>query len=78
MSIRSTLRTLAWLWAHRWTVLNVFLAAIPAAYALLPDDWLPSIPQQVKAGMAIALLFSAGAQGVTKIVPKAVTEDPPA
>lgn len=74
MSIKSTLAQLAWLWRHRWTVLTVFLAAIPATYAVMPDDWLPAIPQWVKGALAIATMLSAGAQGVTKIIPK----DPPA
>jgi hypothetical protein len=73
MSFQSTLNRLRWLWLHRWTVLNVFLAAIPAGYALLPADWLPYIPPQIKAGLAIALLASIGMQAVNKIVPK----DPP-
>lgn len=70
MSIRSTLAQLAWLWRHRWAVLTVFLAAIPATYALMPDDWLPAIPQAVKTGLALATMFAAGATAVTKIVPK--------
>ena len=74
MSLASTWNTIQWLWRHRWSVLTVFLAAIPATYAVMPDDWLPAIPQWVKTGLAVATMFSAGAQAVTKIVPK----DPPA
>lgn len=56
------------LWSLRWAILTAFLAAIPAAYVLLPDDWMPAIPQWVKAGLAIATLVSAGATGVARML----------
>jgi hypothetical protein len=70
MTMLSTWARVLWLWRHRWTALNVFLAAIPLAYVTLPADWLPSIPDWIKAGLAVTVLLSAGAQRVAKIVPK--------
>lgn len=56
------------LWSMRWAILTAFLAAIPVAYATLPDDWLPAIPQWVKAALAIAVLVSAGATGAARLL----------
>jgi len=56
------------LWSLRWAILTAFLAAIPAAYVVLPEDWMPAIPQWVKASLAIATLFSAGATGVSRML----------
>lgn len=55
-------------WSMRWIILTAFLAAIPVAYVTLPEDWLPSIPGAVKAALAYAVLFSAGAAGVSRAV----------
>lgn len=70
MSLQSTWNRVLWLWRHRWSVATVFLATIPVAYVTLPDDWLPAIPGWLKAGLALATLFSAGGQAVAKIIPK--------
>lgn len=56
------------LWSLRWAILTAFLAAIPAAYVVLPNDWLPSIPQWIKASLALATLASAGATGVARLL----------
>ena len=56
------------LWSMRWAIATAFLAAIPAAYIVLPDDWLPAIPQWIKAVLALATLFSAGATGVARLL----------
>src|SRR3546814_9663347 len=56
------------LWSMRWAVTTAFLAAIPAAYIMLPADWLPAIPQWIKSSLALATLFSAGATGVARML----------
>lgn len=56
------------LWSMRWAIVTAFLAAIPAAYVVLPADWLPSIPDWIKAGLALATLCSAGATGVARLL----------
>lgn len=55
-------------WSMRWIIVTAFLAAIPVAYVTLPADWMPAIPDTVKAAIAYALLFSAGAAGVSRAV----------
>jgi hypothetical protein len=35
---------------------------------VLPSDWLPAIPDHVKAGLSAAVLFSAGATGVARLL----------
>lgn len=56
------------LWSLRWIIATTFLSSIPAAYVLLPDDWLPSIPGWIKACLALATMFSAGAAGVSRVL----------
>src|SRR3546814_11506363 len=56
------------LWSMRWAITTAFLAAIPAAYIMLPADWLPAIPQWIKSRLALAKLFSAGATGVARML----------
>jgi hypothetical protein len=63
------------LWSLRWAILTAFLAAIPTAYVLLPTDWLPSIPEWVKAGLALATLASAGATGVARLLKQEGLDD---
>lgn len=55
-------------WSMRWAIVTAFLAAIPAAYALMPDDWLPTIPTGFKTALALATLFSAGVTGVVRVI----------
>jgi L-asparagine transporter-like permease len=62
-------------WSMRWIIATAFLAAIPAAYGLLPNDWLPSIPQWIKSSLALATLFSAGAAGVARVMKQKPTTD---
>lgn len=64
------------LWSMRWTLITVFLSSCGAAYALLPDDWMPAIPPWVKATLALATVFSAGAVGVSRLLQQA-PKDPP-
>jgi hypothetical protein len=55
-------------WSMRWTILTAAIAAIASAYAALPDNWLPAIPDAVKAGFAYATLISAMGAGVSRVV----------
>lgn len=55
-------------WSMRWAIITAFLAAIPVAYATMPDDWLPTIPGNIKAGLAFATLISAGLTGASRVV----------
>src|SRR3546814_14103213 len=55
------------LWSMRWAIATAFLAAIPAAYVVLPSDWLQAIPVWIKTTLALATLVSAGATGVARL-----------
>jgi uncharacterized BrkB/YihY/UPF0761 family membrane protein len=55
-------------WSMRWAIVTAFLAGVEAAYMILPSDWLPAIPDHVKAGLSAAVLFSAGATGVARLL----------
>jgi hypothetical protein len=55
-------------WSLRWIIITTFLSAVPVTYATLPDDWLPSIPDGVKAGLAFATMISAGMAAVSRVV----------
>ncbi len=59
------------IWSLRWAIATAFLAAIPAAYVLLPDDWLPAIPGWLKALLALATLFAAGTTAAVRVVKQA-------
>lgn len=61
-------------WSMRFIILTTFLSAIPVAYLTLPADWLPSIPETVKAVLAYAALGSAGAAAVARVVKQKPTE----
>ncbi len=56
------------LWSMRWAIVTPFLASIPAAYIVLPDDWMPAIPNWIKAALALATVGSAGATGVSRLL----------
>lgn len=70
-------RTWRRMWSMRWLIAGAFLSAIPTAYTVMPEDWLPAIPQWIKAALAIATMFSFGAAGVSRLLvqppPKAPT-----
>ena len=61
-------------WSLRWAIATAFLAAIPAAYVLLPDDWLPAIPAWLKAVLALATLCAAGTTAAVRVVKQAPKE----
>lgn len=55
-------------WSLRWAAVTAALAAVAAAYTVLPADWLPSIPQWLKAGLAYATLASAGITAFVRVI----------
>lgn len=55
-------------WSMRLLILSAFFQAITVAYAALPQDWLPSIPDFVKMCFAAGALLTAGAAGVARVV----------
>jgi uncharacterized membrane protein (DUF441 family) len=55
-------------WSMRWAILTAAIAAVGVAYATLPENWLPAIPDIVKAGLAYATLCSAVATAVSRAV----------
>lgn len=56
------------LWSIRFAILSAFFSAISGAYAVLPEDWLPAIPEHLKAALAFGALASAGASAVSVVV----------
>ena len=56
------------IWSLRWAILTAILAAVPVAYMTLPADWLPAIPQWVKAAFAYATLATAATTAVVRVV----------
>lgn len=56
------------LWSMRFIILTAFFSSISAAYILLPADWLPTIPDWLKAALAVGTLLAAGAAGVARVV----------
>lgn len=56
------------LWSMRFIIATAFFSAVIAAYVLMPDDWLPAIPQWVKGVLALTDLACAGAAGVSRVI----------
>lgn len=63
-------------WSMRWAIVTAFLAGVETAYAVLPTDWLPAIPDPVKAGLSFAVLLCAGATGVSRVLNQPVKPPP--
>ena len=64
------------LWSMRFIIATAFFSSIIAAYALLPPDWLPSIPQWVKGALALTDLACAGGAGVSRVIDQPALRDP--
>lgn len=63
-------------WSLRWAIATAIIAAVPVAYLTLPDDWLPAIPDWFKAVFSYAVLTSASATAVVRVI-KQPTKHPP-
>lgn len=59
------------IWSLRWAIATAMLAAIPVAYLTLPDDWLPAIPDWLKALLAFATLTAAAGTAAVRVVKQA-------
>lgn len=55
-------------WSMRWIIVSAFCSAAVAAYALLPADFLPTIPVWVKQALGLGAVVSAGAAGVSRVI----------
>jgi hypothetical protein len=64
-------------WSMRWTIATVAIAAVPASYAVLPADWLPAIPDYVKAGLALLTVFTGMATAVSRVMVQTPKDPPP-
>lgn len=64
------------LWSMRFIIAAAFFSSVIAAYAVLPADWLPAIPQWIKGAMAIADLSCAGAAGVSRVIDQPKLREP--
>jgi hypothetical protein len=64
------------LWSMRFIIATAFFSSIIAAYALLPSDWLPSIPQWIKGALALMDLGCAGAAGVSRVIDQPALREP--
>lgn len=62
-------------WSMRWIIASTFFSAVVVAYATLPSDWLPTIPQEVKQWLSIGALVSAGAAGVSRVLKQPPKDD---
>lgn len=55
-------------WSLRWLIVSGFCGSAVAAYALLPPDFLPTIPQWAKQALAIGTVLSAGMAGAARVI----------
>lgn len=55
-------------WSMRFLIISTFLQAITIAYATLPFDWMPAIPNWVKLTLAAGALGTAGLAGVSRVL----------
>lgn len=55
-------------WSMRFMILSAIFQAVPIAYATLPSDWLPVIPDFVKLAFAAGALTTACAAAVARVV----------
>lgn len=53
-------------WSVRLAILSGMFSAVALAYAALPADWLPGIPQWVKTGLAAGALLTAAGAALTR------------
>ena len=58
-------------WSMRLILLSTFFQSITLAYATLPEDWMPSIPNFLKLGFAVGALGTAGLAGVSRVIQQA-------
>lgn len=58
-------------WSMRWIIVSAFCSAAVAAYAILPSDFLPTIPVWVKQALGLGAVFSAGAAAVGRVIQQA-------
>lgn len=56
------------LWSVRFALIAAFLAGVAAAYAVLPTDWLPAIPDWVKASLALGSMLCGGCSAAARVV----------
>lgn len=61
-------------WSMRWIIVTVAISSIAPAYALLPSDWLPAMPDWLKAGFAYATLLTAALGGVARVIKQPATD----
>jgi hypothetical protein len=55
-------------WSMRWIIVSAFCSAAVAAYAILPADWLPTVPLIVKQTIGLSAMFSAGFAAVGRVI----------
>lgn len=55
-------------WSVRLAILSGMFSAVALAYAGLPADWLPGIPQWIKTGLAAGALLTAAASALSRPV----------
>lgn len=65
------------LWSMRWMILTVMVASVGPAYMALPADWLPAMPNWLKAVFAYATIFTAAAGAASRLVKQAPPACPP-
>lgn len=63
-------------WSMRWIIVSTFCSAVAVAYATLPTDWLPAVPNWVKGALAGGAMLAGGAAAVSRVVAQA-PKDPP-
>lgn len=64
-------------WSMRWIIVSAFCSAAVAAYAILPADFLPTIPVWVKQALGLGAVFSAGAAAVGRVIQQPPKEPKP-
>lgn len=62
-------------WSMRFLILSAFFQAITIAYATIPYDWMPVIPNWAKLTFAVGALGCAGLAGVTRVLQQSGLHD---
>jgi hypothetical protein len=55
-------------WSIRFAAASAAFSAVVVAYATLPPDWLPGIPQYLKTALAVGALVTAGGAGFARVI----------
>lgn len=65
------------LWSIRFAIASAISGAVTTAYAALPTDWLPAIPNGVKLALAGGTVLTSVSAAVARVVQQQSLQPPP-